>query len=487
MYCSIFPAADSRTFNAYHTPMPVYKRQDITKILSEIKQGTSLQIFLIFGERYLCRSAAQEIIDHLLPEKERQAASLLNIDGDEEDFNRTLNLLKTYNLFSGTRIFLVTDSKLFYSKGVAKGVWDKACENRERNEKKQAQRYLLQMLNLAGISPAEMVEENMASLSAARWKNLFGFTRPQTDLAWTQELLADIAADAPPAKALETDAAAMFSQAIEAGIPRDNILLLLAEAVDKRKRLYKYIQEHGIILDLSVDSGASAAAKRGQESILKELINSTLKKYDKKIDPDTIPVLLDRVGFHPVAAVMEAEKLALYIGDRALITREDVDAIIGRTREEALYELTEAVTSGRLEAGLLILAHLQDNGIHGLAILATLRNHIRKLLLVRSLQEARHPAYTKSLTFQTFQNNYLPKIKEGREEWSSLLWKNHPYGIYMLFRQAAQFRCEDLQDGLREVLAAEYRMKGSPVDSRLIMDSLLFNLMRQKMVGVHSS
>ena len=55
--------------------------------------------------------------------------------------------------------------------------------------------------------------------------------------------------------------------------------------------------------------------------------------------------------------------------------------------------------------------------------------------------------------------------------------------VIILFRQASQFRCEDLQDGLKEVLAAEYRMKSSSVDSRLIMDNLLFNLMRQKMVG----
>jgi DNA polymerase III delta subunit len=57
----------------------------------------------------------------------------------------------------------------------------------------------------------------------------------------------------------------------------------------------------------------------------------------------------------------------------------------------------------------------------------------------------------------------------------------------MLFRQAARFRCEDLQEGLKELLTAEYRMKGSLVDSRLIMDSLLLNLMRQKLSGVQVS
>ena len=462
--------------------MPIYKRQDISKLLSEIKQGNASQIFLIWGERYLCRSAAQELIDHLLPEEGRQATSLQHIDGDQEDFSKTLNTLKTFNLFSGPKVIWVTDSKLFYSKGIAKNVWDKACEKKERNEIRQALRYLLQMINLAGITREDLDEENITSLSATRWKTLFGFNKPQGDLSWVADILAE-SSDISPVKELEGDAASMYVQAYENGIPQDNTLILLAEAVDKRKKLYKYIQKHGVILDLSVDSGGSAAAKRDQENVLKELIQSTLKKYDKEIEPKTLPVLLERVGFHPVAVVMEAEKLALYVADRKTITRNDIDAIIGRTREEALYELTESVTSGKPEDGLLILAHLQDNGVHGLAILATLRNHFKKLLLVRSLQGLQSPAYTKSLSFPVFQKSYLPKLKEGRDEWSTLLWKMHPYALYMVFRQAAQFSCEYLQDGLKEVLAAEYRMKSSSVDNRLIMDNLLFSLMRQKMVG----
>ena len=476
--------ADSSTFNAYYNAMSVYKRQEIPKLLNEIKQGITSQIYLLFGERYLGRNAAQELIDHLLPQKEQQTTSLHYIDGDEEDVNRTLNLLKTYNLFSGRKIFWVTDTRLFYSKGIAKNVWDKACEKNERNEPEAAIRYLLQILNLAAVTPQEMVEENISSLSANRWKSLFGFTKPQGNLSWIQDLLAGLPADASPAKSLEADAASIYTIAFEAGIPQGNILVLLAEAVDKRKRLFKYIQEHGVIVDLAVDPGSSSAAKRDQEKVVKELLQSTLAKHGKDIESQAIPVFLERVGFYPVAAVMEAEKLALYAGDRKVITREDVDAIIGRTREEALFELTEAVSSGKLEEGLVILDHLQTGGVHGLAILATLRNHIKKLLLVRSLQDVQSPSYTKSLSFPVFQKSYLPKLKDGREQWSNLLWKNHPYGLYMLFRQAARYRCEDLQIGLKEVLNAEYRMKSSSVDTRLIMDNLLFTLIREKKAGV---
>ena len=75
--------------------MSVYKRQEIPEVLKKIKQGDTTQIYLIHGERYLCRSASQELIDHLLPEQESRAAALHHIDGDQEDFNRTLTLLKT--------------------------------------------------------------------------------------------------------------------------------------------------------------------------------------------------------------------------------------------------------------------------------------------------------------------------------------------------------------------------------------------------------
>jgi DNA polymerase III delta subunit len=49
----------------------------------------------------------------------------------------------------------------------------------------------------------------------------------------------------------------------------------------------------------------------------------------------------------------------------------------------------------------------------------------------------------------------------------------------MLFRQAAGFSCKKLQQSLTEILWAEYRIKGSALDTRLIMDNLLLNLLRQ--------
>jgi DNA polymerase-3 subunit delta len=120
---------------------------------------------------------------------------------------------------------------------------------------------------------------------------------------------------------------------------------------------------------------------------------------------------------------------------------------------------------------------LLANGIHALAILATLRNHIKKMLLISCAQQSEQPLYKTDIPYPAFQNKYLPALKEGREDWSSL-WVSHPYGLFVLFRQTAKFSSIGLQRCLEAVLTAEYRLKGSPIPARLVLEDLLISFMR---------
>ena len=459
--------------------MPVYKRNHLAKLYKGVTKGDIAQFYLVFGERYLCREAMGELVNRLLPDPKTHQNQIHNIDGDQEDFSKTLNLLRTYSLFPGRRLFRVIDSKLFFSKGVAKTLWDKAAKAVAAKEPDKAGRYLGQMVESAGPGAAKLDHREIGSLAAARWKNLLGFAKPKGDLAWIKELPERKAANADHVPVAGGDPAELFIDAFTAGIPTDNILILAAEAVDKRKRLYKFVEQHGVVVDLAVDSGGSSAARKDQEAVIKELVRKTLAGFDKKLAPQAEGILLERVGFHPVAAVLETEKLALSVGEATSITPADVDAVIGRTREEALYELTDAFTRQQLDRALLIAARLQENGIHALAILATLRNHIRKLLLLRSFQEAAEPRYSKGMSFPAFQRDYLAKLKTVRNDWDSL-WQGHPYALYMQFLQAEKFSCPLLQSALRRLLEAEYRLKGSAVPAPLVLENLLLALIRPR-------
>lgn len=450
--------------------MPLYRRDDVPKLAAEIAKGAQAPLYLLFGERYLCQEAAAALVQALLPDEAARSRGLKTVDGDREDPIQTLNLLRTYSLFGGRQVVKVVDSRLLYSKTVAKTLWDKAKKAKDGQDDRQAARYLTQMLGLANLTPAEWQSEEMAECPAPRWQELFGFAKPQ-EVGWVAEMLAS-AEPGAAGTAQSDEAGDLYLAALPEGIPRGNTLILLAEAVDKRKKLYKAMEQHGVVVDLSVEGGATSAAKKGQEEVLRALVAKTLAPFGKTLEPQALPLLFDRVGFQPVALVMETEKLALAVGEAKTITRADLDAMLGRTREEALYELTEAYAEANLGESLRISRRLQEAGMHPLAILAGLRNHLRKLLLARALQELPEPTYSPGLAFPAFQQGYLPRLKEARP--LPALLAGHPYVLYKTFRQAERTSTTQLKGVLAELLAAEFRLKGSILPETLVLEAFFF-------------
>ncbi len=449
--------------------MPTYKKNDIDKILKAINQGKVVNIYLVVGDSFLCRQAAERLLKAMLPDKSKRSLVLSEIDGEKEDLHNTLNLLKTYSLIGGRKIIKVNDSKLFHSKAVAKSLWDRAQKAYENNDSKRAAMYISQMAETGGQSINDLTE-----ISAAKWKSAFGFSKPQNKAKWLKEFLGTLnGLETIGTKPDKGGAADLFCAAFEAGIPEDNILVLQAETVDKRKKLYKFIQEHGVVLDLSVASGSSKAARADQENVLKELVSQTLASFGKTIEARAIPVLFERVGFHPVAIVREVEKLALYVGEGKAITMDDMEVMIGRTREDALYELTEAFSDQNLGQALLIANRLCENGVHPLVLVSGLRNIIKKLLLVCSFKAYSPPTYVEGMNYAVFQKGYLPELREAKSEWVGQL-PSHPYAIYMLFSKTKKHSIKRLASSMEHLLLAEFRLKSSAISPIIIFENFLW-------------
>ncbi len=453
--------------------MPVYSRKDIPALLQSIDQGSVVSVYLICGDRALCQQAADDLVRRLLPDEGQRRQNLILVDGDREEPDQTLARLKTFSLFPGRRVIRVKDSKLFYSKEVARTLWDKAVKARADKDARRVQRYLLEMLGLAELSGTDWGEENLAQADSGRWQALFGFSRPTEELAWVGEALADARPDAAP-KPGRPQVAELFAETLEGGVPANNTIILLAEAVDKRKRLYKAISKSGAILDLSVDTGSSKAAVEGRTTILRDLVRTTLAGLGKKIEPRVLDPLLERVGFHPEAVVLETEKLALSLEeDRDTITMADLDRLVGRTREEALFEFTEAFTDGKLERALTILGHLLDNGGHPLMVLAGLHNLLKRQLQVKGLQADVALPCPPGQGFAPFQQGYLARLKAERPESLAGL-PTHPYALYMLFCRVESLPVDRLVAGLTAVLRAEMLLKSTSLAGQVVLENLLY-------------
>lgn len=454
--------------------MALIKRTEIPALLKSMERdeesGKRIQIFLFFGERYLCREAADTVQKGLLA---RPGSGAVNtIDGDNEDSGRTLGQLMNFSLLPGLQIFRVTDSRLFHSKNVASTIWSKVEQAHVAKKETACRRQLLSFLSLAGLS----IDDRLTEMNADQWQTLFGFARPSGNLGWADALLATASVSQKGGGA--TDIAARYVEAFKKGVPPNNLLLLTAEAVDKRKQLFTFIKKEGVVVDCSVVAGASAAAQKGQKEVLREMVMKRLAGFQKKMAPQAMEGLFERVGFHPVAVAMETEKLALFVGDRDLITVDDLNAMVGRTREDALFELTDAFGKQQAARTLVLLHRLLEQGMHGLAILATMRNYLRKMLIFRSLQLGAEPSWQSGMNAGHFQKVYLPALKE-RGEWSDML-KGHPYALFMSFSKAQEFSCTVLKSWLTLLLQAEFRLKGAPLPAELVLEELFLTMLKGK-------
>lgn len=448
--------------------MTLIKRAEFETALQDSSPLPNSQTFLFFGERYLCQTAAAKLEKRLLSDA---TGALHNIDGDQEDPNQTLASLMSFSLLPGRQIYHVADSRIFHSKTVISKVWEKAAQSYLNGRYDPALKHLQAMIQAVSLKIDG--PETLSQIPGPEWKKVFGFDKPEGDLSWADSALFQSRGEI---KATGASSVEQYIGALDKGFPNGNVLIITAETVDKRQRFFTYLKKNETIIDCSVTAGASNAAQGEQKQVLKEMMLQTAAKFNKKIDPRAVDTFFERVGFHPVAVATETEKLVHYVGERPNITLDDLTTMVGRSREDALYELTDAFSKRQLGKSLVLLSRLQEQGVHGLAILATMRNFIRKLLIYRSLQMDPSPTWHKGMSAKEFQSSYLPALKASGE-WADLLG-GHPYALYMSFTKAAEYSCLILKRWLSMLLTAEFNLKGSPLPPQLILEELFISMLK---------
>ncbi len=376
---------------------------EIKSYLSELNTASGSRplpsVILIFGDELLYKSALQSLLDAII-RPEKQAFSYEPVDGIPENVCPVIEKINTYSFFSGPKVVGFLDTRIFYAKKNSADILEKARESLNGKDLKTAARHFLSLLSVMGLSLDDVLDKSYAGLNMDM--DVLG------DTAWLDTLV-DYCAENPSMETAGEDPVKILQQAVEKGFPDGNHLILTTDMVDKRKGLYKTIVEKGLAIDCSVPKGENWADRQAQGAVLSEQMKTVLAPFGKTLDKAAFLKLVEMTGFDLRMFSGNLEKLVQYVGDRKTIAVEDVESVLPRTRQDPVFELTNAVTDRNYDSASFYLKSLLSRGFFPLQIIAAIINQMRKLLIVKDFLESPAGKFWQSgIYFRSIQKTVFP-------------------------------------------------------------------------------
>lgn len=153
------------------------------------------------------------------------------------------------------------------------------------------------------------------------------------------------------------------------------ILILIADELDKRRKLSKALLERCVAVEFAplADHELIAWAK------------SRLKELKAEADERTLHQIVALVGSNVRQLTTELEKLATAALPGNRISMEMVDALVGRSRELSNFELTDYLIARDRPRAMRTLSRLLDDGVEPLMLLGLIAGNFHRLTLVKEM------------------------------------------------------------------------------------------------------
>ena len=189
-------------------------------------------------------------------------------------------------------------------------------------------------------------------------------------------------------------------------------------------------------------------------------LGSEAEKREVRFDQDAARELADALGADMMLIASEFEKLVLYVGDKRRVTLADVETMVLAAKQRSLYELTDAI-SARDKARALLLLHGLLNASDG------------------GEDSAIGHLYMLARTFRQMLVILEKNVRDSRAIWQ-VLWQGFrmpPFAADDLIRQARRYKSRNqLTRALRLIARADFELRSSPPDKRLVLERLVLEL-----------
>lgn len=479
--------------------MPELQFKDLSNFLSALNTADVPPVILLYGEEYIVKSALGSVLDQICP-KEKRAFNYEIFDGGSTDISQLVESLQTHAFFSSGKVVAYLDADIFFSKRNHADILKQAKDAYENDQLRKGANTLLSLLALLNLGLDDAVRGDLKAALT---------DEPLVDNSdeWLNALLSycsEKKMKLPQSK----DSAAVIERVVEKGFPKQNTLVITTEIVDKRRKLYQSIKERGVVIDCTMPKGNRQADRKAREVLFGDTAKSILSDNAKSIAPPAFRLLLEMTGENLRTFAGNLETLIDYVGARDRIVETDVRAILKRTREDPIFELTGAICDRNAGAALMFLDSLLGAGFYPLQVLSAIINQIRKLLVARDFIESDlGKCWKTGMPFNIFKSKVIAAItqydqllsetiagwrtddaasagmgkgrKKGKKATTDLVIAKNPnnaYPVYQLLIKASHFTSQELAHALLILDQADERLKSTGQPPKLILENVILNI-----------
>lgn len=165
---------------------------------------------------------------------------------------------------------------------------------------------------------------------------------------------------------------------IIAEIPDTTVVVMVDHKPDKRTRLFKEIKKYGHICEFTHPSPEETAV----------FMAGRLAKAGKKITEKVCERFVRDIGCDLYMVVSETDKLIAYTGERDVVTDSDIDAVCSVRVENRIFEIVEAVLTGRRQDALSIWYGLIALRESPMGLLRFMTRQFMRLGAIKELSDA---------------------------------------------------------------------------------------------------
>jgi len=242
---------------------------------------------------------------------------------------------------------------------------------------------------------------------------------------------------------------------LDRGLPEGCSLVVTAARIDQRSRLYKWFDANAEITSAKIESDRSGRLKEDQ---VVGFVRKRIAANGLAVPaPTVLAAIAQRAGTVVGELAQEIDKLCLAASDAGDISEDLVRTHVRDQAQAWVYDLTNAISSRRLDQAQPLVERLLAQGEPPLRLLATLASHVGDLIeaagalasVPRSALQGSPGGFAKS-AYPRLPQAFRARFKSG-------------FRAYYVLRGASAFRPTELRRLHRDLVELDLKLKSSSI------------------------